>query len=76
MITAVNNDDQPAHMEIPIPVQAAKAVNILDAEIDWTKEPEESLDLTHCKALEVKDHKLILDLPANKGVLAWVTDEI
>lgn len=75
VITAVNNDDNSCHVEIPLPVQGQAAVNILDADIDWDKEPGESLDLSVCKKLEIRDNRLIVDLPANKGVLAWVVSD-
>ena len=29
IVTAVNNDDQPSHLEIPLPVNGSKAVNLL-----------------------------------------------
>ena len=73
MITAVNNDENDFHMEIPLPVHGVKAVDILTAEIDWEKDPQESLDITACKELEIRDNRLIIDVPGNKGVLAWVT---
>ncbi len=73
MVALVNNDDQPFHVEFP--VNGAKAVNILDAKIDWEADTKESLILTDCEELTVSGGKLSVDIPANKGILAWVTQE-
>lgn len=73
MVALVNNDDQPFHVELP--VNGAKAVNILDAKIDWEADTKESLILTDCEELTVSGGKLSVDIPANKGILAWVTQE-
>lgn len=75
MVTAVNNDDNDCQVEIPLPIQGQAAVNILDAAINWQKEPKESLDLSGCQKLEIQNNRLRLNLPANKGVLAWVTSD-
>ncbi len=72
VITAVNNDDAPCHVEVPLPFGGSSAVNILDAKIDWDALPEESLDVSECEELEIANNHLMLELPANKGVLAWV----
>ena len=34
VITLVNNDDQPAHVEIPLPIAANKAVNLLTMDLE------------------------------------------
>ena len=52
IVTAVNNDDQPAHVEIKLPVAASRAVNLLAAKDHSEEEVKE--DET-AKRQEIKD---------------------
>ncbi len=73
MITVVNNDEAPAHVEVVLPLAAKKAVNVLEAVIDWEEEPKKSLDITGCRELTLRENVLVLDLPGNRGCLVRVT---
>jgi hypothetical protein len=42
VITVLNNDDSPAHLEIPLPVNASEAVSLLDSD---TEKPEEQTEI-------------------------------
>ena len=73
MITVVNNENRMVRVEIPLPIHAKKAIDMLEAVIDWNKEPKESLDISKCREFSVKDNELLLELPANGGSLILVT---
>lgn len=73
MITAVNNDEAPVHLEIPLPIPAKKAADVLDAVINWDKEPGKSLDISKCKEMDLKDNMLVIDLAGCQGCLVRVT---
>ena len=53
VITALNNDDAPAHLEIPLPVSAQACTDLLGSGINAS----------------VNGGKLIVDLPPNQGAL-------
>lgn len=72
-VVAVNCSDRPVQLEIPLPWNAEKAVDVLDAEIDWEEEPKAGLDLSGCRELAVGEHVLPLGLEANSGKLVRVT---
>lgn len=72
VITAVNKEDRLVRVEIPLPFHAKRAVDLLDAGIHWEKDADVSLDLFRCRRLTIKDNELILDLPADRGMLVWV----
>ena len=72
IITAVNKESRMVRVEIPLPFHAKKAVDLLEAVIHWEKEPDVSLDIFGCRRMIVKDNKLTLDLPADRGMLVWV----
>lgn len=69
VVVAVNCSDDPVQLEIRLSWQATKAVDLLDAQIDWEEEPKAGLDLSGCRELPVKDQVLPLELPANSGKL-------
>ncbi len=73
LITAVNREDEPVKLEIPLPIAASHAVNVLDARIEWEKEPAKSLDLSGCKELEIRENMLAVEIPAGRGCLFRVT---
>lgn len=73
VITAVNNENSFIRIQIPVPIHAKRAVDMLEAVIDWEKEPKESLDLSGCVELGIRDNELILDLPPYGGRLIRVT---
>lgn len=75
IITALNCGDRPLRLEIPLAGHANRAVDVLDAGIDWEKEPKAGLDLSGCTELPIKDHTLLLELPANDGKLIRITGE-
>lgn len=72
MVTVLNNEDRLIRVEIPLPFPAGRAVDILEAAVDWEKGFIESLDISGCRQFAVKDNELHLDLPANGGMLIWV----
>lgn len=74
LLVAVNCDDSPARLEVPVMGHVKKAVNVLEAGIDWQKQPGKSLDLSVCGELPLRDHLLLLDLPANGGLLIRLTE--
>lgn len=43
VITVLNNDDAPAHIEIPLPVAAGSAISLLDCEISQPEKVEEEI---------------------------------
>ena len=57
VITALNNDDQGTHLEIPLPVYANEAVNLLTLQ-EETKEDQE--DAARARALKMKEDKKAL----------------
>lgn len=73
VLIAVNCDDSPLQLEIPLESRANQAINILDATVNWDQEPGKALDLSGCTKLPVKDHVLQLDLPANSGKMIQIT---
>ena len=75
MITALNCDDSPLKLEIPLAGHITKAVDILSAGIKWEEEPKAGLDLSACVELPIKDNMLLLELLANDGRLIRVTGE-
>lgn len=72
IITAVNKESCMVRVEIPLPFHTKKAVDLLEAVIHWEQEPDMSLDIFGCRRMIVKDNKLTLDLPADRGMLVWV----
>lgn len=74
MIIAVNCDDSTIELDVPLQGYATKAVDVLEAVIDWEKEPRAGLDLSSCRELQVSDHMLHLELAANSGRLIWMTE--
>ena len=73
ILIAVNCDDSPLQLEVPIESRANQAINILDATVNWDQGPGKALDLSGCTKLPVKDHVLQLDLPANSGKMIQIT---
>ena len=73
IITAVNKEERMVRAEIPLPFRAKRALDLLDAGIHWDKEADISLDIFRCRKLTIKDNELTLDLPANRGMLVWVS---
>lgn len=73
LMVALNCEEHDIKLEIPLPEHVKNAVNVLDAKIRWEELPEKSLDLSGCAELPVKEHRLLLKLPANSGYLAWLT---
>jgi len=60
ILSAVNNDDQPAALSIPVPSRAAQAVDLMDE----TKEP-----------LPVENGRLAITLPPNGGMIFKLREE-
>lgn len=73
VIVAVNSSDHSVQLEIPFLWHVTKAIDVLDAEIDWEEEPKAGLDLSKCRELPVGDQVLPLELPANSGRLIRLT---
>lgn len=73
MIVAVNCSDSSIQLDIPLMWKVTKAVDVLDAQIDWEEEPRAGLDLSQCRELPVGDSMLPLELPANSGKLIRIT---
>ncbi len=61
VVTAVNNDDQPAHMEINLPIPASRIINLLG---DGSGKEE---------CFELKDGRLVVDLPAAGGIVVHLS---
>lgn len=72
VVTAVNKESSLVRVQIPLPFPARKALDLLDAGIGWDKDLDVSLDIFRCRMLTIKDNELVLDLPANRGMLVWV----
>lgn len=72
LIVAVNSDDSPVQLEIPLFGKIQKIVNVLDAVIDWDAPAKAGLDLSWCPPLPIRDEVLPLELGANSGKLIWM----
>ena len=72
-MVAVNCGDSPSQLEIPLERQAAKAINLLDAAIQWENEPKAGLDVAGCAQLQIEDSVLHLELAANSGKMIRIT---
>lgn len=73
ILVAVNCDDSPLQLEIPLEGHAAKAINLLDAAINWENELKAGLDVSRCAQLQIKDSVLQLELAANSGKMIRIT---
>ncbi|MDE7311217.1 MAG: glycosidase [Eubacterium sp.] len=69
LLVALNCDDSPVKFEVPLMGHVTKAVNVLEADIDWEAQPGKSLNLSVCGELPVRNNRLLLTLPANSGYL-------
>lgn len=74
MIVAMNCDDGPVQLEIPVGSHVRQAFDVLDAKIHWENEPRKGLELSECEKLPVKDSVLQLELAANSGKIIRITD--
>jgi len=73
ILVAVNCDGSPLQLEIPLEGHAAKAINLLDAAINWENELKAGLDVSRCAQLQIKDSVLQLELAANSGKMIRIT---
>lgn len=74
MLVALNCDDSPVQLEIPVGNHVKQAFDVLGARIHWENEPRKGLDLSGCEKLPVRDNVLQLELAANSGKLIRITD--
>lgn len=74
MLVALNCDDSPVQLEIPVGNHVKQAFDVLGAKIHWENEPRKGLDLSGCEKLPVRDNVLQLELAANSGKLIRITD--
>ena len=71
IVTAVNNDDAPARLLIPLPVHAQTAANLLTLP-EETEEGRKQAESGRIEKLAVENGKLAVSLAANSGVVAYV----
>lgn len=86
VVVALNNDENPAHMEIPIPVGAAQVKDLLAKIADKTKEnaaedstedaeyteKQENTEDKNLNDIQIRDGKIILDVAANSGKVLYL----
>ncbi len=72
VITILNMDDEPAHLEIPLPFPVKKTLDVLEASISWDQGPGKGLEFHESTEFKTAKEKLVMNLPGNGGALIWV----